>query len=71
MTLVWRGNTAYDRDGRPRFAVAREKHGFYLYRYTIRLDGISTFRSKEKVRDRAAGMRYADNLWALSGGRTR
>jgi hypothetical protein len=55
--------------GRKRFEVVREKHGWMLYRF-IEHFGVIKFKSKESVRDKEHGKRYAENLWRLSGGRS-
>lgn len=49
-------------DNRLRFAVERELHGWYLYRYTER-NGEVVFKCKEHVRSKAEGIAYAENLW--------
>lgn len=68
MTMQWQRNQAYGPHGIV-FSVEREKHGWYLYRYTER-SGQRVFKSKEKVRSLRAGKAYAEKLWSLSGGRS-
>ena len=70
----YKGNLGFDCNGtqaygtgrsggnRLRFAVERELHGWYLYRYTER-NGEVVFKSKEHVRSQAAGIAYAETLW--------